>query len=185
MVLQFKYCQQWIKYSPFIDGVILLYHLLEFRKAEFSRSIWLEANDQLSNQIAVAASTFVVKFVNPAEFSLVCLPLCGPAFGFWPFLKASRIFFVVAGVKSSWNYFENVPSPTRGMNLHRSHHQQPSWEHYYKLPDILPQWSWIYHLWRFGQAWYHRAVHMQHWGFPSIHEACRESSCKLEQSSLQ
>lgn len=45
--------------------------------------------------------TFDVSEVSPAEFSLVFRPLCGPGFGFWPFANASRIFFVVAGVRSS------------------------------------------------------------------------------------
>jgi hypothetical protein len=49
--------------------------------------------------------TFDVSEVSPAEFSLVFRPLCGPGFGFCPFAKASRTFFVVAGVRSSCTQF--------------------------------------------------------------------------------
>jgi len=45
--------------------------------------------------------TLNVSAVNPAEFSLVRRPLCGPGFGFCPFANASNIFFVVSAVRSS------------------------------------------------------------------------------------
>ena len=45
--------------------------------------------------------TLDVRDVSPAEFSLVCRPLCGPGLGFSFFLKASRSRRVVSGVRSS------------------------------------------------------------------------------------
>ena len=50
--------------------------------------------------------TLLVNDVSPAEFSLVCRPLCGPGFGFSPLAKASRIFRVVSGVRSSFRIVE-------------------------------------------------------------------------------
>jgi hypothetical protein len=46
--------------------------------------------------------TFEVSVVSPAEFSLVCLPLCGPTFGLPPFASSSSTFFIVPTVKSSY-----------------------------------------------------------------------------------
>jgi hypothetical protein len=80
--------------------------LLELGLAKLSwpiglKKIGISVLTQTMNHLC--SYTFVVNEVSPAEFSLVRLPLCGPALGFWPFAKADRIFLVVSGVRSSYS----------------------------------------------------------------------------------
>lgn len=78
-------------------------NLTELRGAEFSGTVWLDnrvrqqewSQGQLEQTLDASA-------VNPAEFSLVWRPLCGPGSGFCPFENASSIFFVVSAVRSSY-----------------------------------------------------------------------------------
>lgn len=65
--------------------------------------------------------TFDVKAVSPAEFSLVCRPLCGPGLGFSPLTNASRILLVVSGVKSSYKKVSERRCPWRKI-AHKSRH---------------------------------------------------------------
>jgi len=71
----------------------------------FSRTIWLRSTGINNNQTEIEPDvnwlTFDVSAVNPAEFSEVSRPDWGPGFGFVPFENASKIAFVVVGVRSS------------------------------------------------------------------------------------
>ena len=78
--------------------------LTELWSAEFSGTVRLEKlYEAIGTEARRAETTLDVSAVNPAEFSLVWRPLCGPGFGFCPFKNASNIFFVVSAVRSSYS----------------------------------------------------------------------------------
>ena len=90
-----------------LERYILCHHVLrltslEFSCAELSGPVWLSILEHKANNHTMANNTFDARAVRPAAFSLVCRPLCGPCLGFSPLAKASRIFLVVSGVKSSY-----------------------------------------------------------------------------------
>lgn len=85
-----------------------LMFLLEFGLAEFAWTIRLHIINIMTPCGGERSRTLLVSAVRPAEFSLVCRPLCGPGLGFSPLAKASRIALVVSGVRSSCAFIRAV-----------------------------------------------------------------------------
>ena len=90
------------------------YNALQVRKA-------VKLSETRSTTFERRRQTFDLSAVSPAEFSAVCLPLCGPTVGFDPARKASNTFLVVSGVRSSCLEVRVIISSTE-CHIRRNHH---------------------------------------------------------------